>query len=91
MGTETQFFHASANKKQKANTIHKITDEQGRLCEDQETISNAFVQYYTNLFSTSGTGNISACLSTMERKITLAMNNELLKEFTMDEVRVALN
>ena len=56
-----------------------------------ETISNAFVQYYTNLFSTSGTGNISTSLSTMERKITPAMNNELLKEFTMEEVSVALN
>jgi hypothetical protein len=48
----TQFFHAWASHRRKINTIKKIKDEEGVVWKKSEEISNAFISFYQNLFTT---------------------------------------
>lgn len=48
----TKFFHACANHIRNSNKIRMICDVRGKLWEDPEDIGNAFVDYFTALFTT---------------------------------------
>jgi hypothetical protein len=87
----TKFFHASANQKKKNNFIHSISDEQGQLWDTQEQVGTAFVHYFTQLFKTKTPCNMMQVVEAIEPCVTPAMNDLLVKEFTVEEVGAALN
>ena len=49
----TKFFHAQASERRKQNTIVGIWDEQGRWCDDEESIAQAAISYFDNIYSSS--------------------------------------
>ena len=49
----TKFFHAQAPERRKQNTIVGIWDEQGRWCDDEESIAQAAISYFDNIYSSS--------------------------------------
>ena len=59
----TKIFHACANQLKKTNQIYKIKDEQGNFWESQGDIEKAFVNYFSGLFSTAGSGNLEQCFA----------------------------
>ena len=86
----TRFFHASANQKKKASVITAIKDEQGRNWETEDQIGEAFIQYFQNLFTTSGPRQMHNVLAEVDRRVSRSMNDALLKDFTVEEEGAAL-
>jgi len=66
-------------------------DEFDKVCESQEAIGQAFINYYHNLFTSEVQGCLEEYLFAMQSRITEDMNNRLLREFTMEEISEALN
>jgi hypothetical protein len=87
----SRYFHASANQKKKASMITKITDERGIKWETEELIEDAFTKYFQDLFTTSGLRQMESMLEKVYQRVTSNMNKARLKEFTVEEVGVALN
>jgi len=87
----TQYFHAWANHRKKINGIQKICDESGRVWEKKKEVSKAFIDYYRLLFTSQGLVGVDECLSHVESRITVDMNDSLLRPFTEAEVSFALS
>ncbi|XP_062145289.1 uncharacterized protein LOC133852538 [Alnus glutinosa] len=71
--------------------MKQIKDKEGRMCSSKEEIEEAFVDYFSNLFKAEESLEVEACVEVLERKVTVAMNQKLLAEFTIEEITVALN
>lgn len=78
----TKFFNACANQRRKVNKISFINDERGGVWTTQEGIGGAFVDYFENLFTTGGGGNLNGCWTALEGRITDSMNASLMRPFT---------
>jgi hypothetical protein len=78
-------------KKKKANFINSISDKNGQQWESQEQVGEAFVQYFTKLFTAATSKNMEPIIDAIEQRVTPSMNERLLREFTMEEVELALN
>jgi hypothetical protein len=87
----TKYFHACATQKKRRNTVEQIKNEEGEMCLTPEAIEGAFVNYYTKLFTSARPHNVEACTSVIGGKVTVAMNNCLLAEFTLTEIKKALD
>jgi hypothetical protein len=74
----TKYFHACAIQRHKSNHLGCIIDINGRLWNTHETVSNAFVNYFSQLFRSMPVGNVSACLNALDSKLTREMNTALL-------------
>ena len=68
----------------------KIEDEARTTLESSEEIEVTFVNYFTNLFTVGLIGNMEECLQPIMTKVTATMNEELLQNFTNEEVSFAL-
>jgi hypothetical protein len=86
----SKFFHACINQRRRANGIHSIADESGRVFSDPEEIEDAFVSYFRALFVSSNPRNIGGCLATLVPSVTPEMNQELTREVTKEEIHDAL-
>ena len=86
----TKFFHAHASKRRKQNTIVGIWDEQGRWCEDEESIAQAAISYFDNIYNSSHPSQIEEVTDAISSMVTDEMNESLIREFTRDEVVAAL-
>lgn len=64
----TKFFHTCANQRRSSNKIWVVCDMEGNLRETQEDIGNAFVKYFTNLFTTGLPRRMTECLEFVEEK-----------------------
>ena len=87
----TKYFHACATQRKMRNLIKQIVDEGGAHCNTAETIEGAFVRFYEDLFTTASTENVEICTAAIDSKVTTLMNNNLLAEFTNEEVKNALD
>jgi hypothetical protein len=86
----TKFYHASANSKRSRNYVRQITDEGGQLWETTEAVGEAFVGYFTRLFSAGPAGDLDPCIQYIQSQVTEEMNFELMRPFTADEIQFAL-
>jgi hypothetical protein len=86
----TKFFHACVKQRKCKNCIEKIDDGVGRSCTSQESIEQAFIGYYSNLFAMAGATNIEVCIQAITCKVTLEMNTQLEAPFNAEEVYQAL-
>jgi hypothetical protein len=86
----TKFFYACASQRRRKNFIYKIKDGRGRLWERGEEVENAFVEYFSNLYSSSNCGAAEINLQGLEDRVSNEMNTSLLKEFSKEEVYAAL-
>jgi hypothetical protein len=86
----SKFFHACINQRRRANGIHSIADELGRVFSNPKGVENAFLSYFQGLFSSSNPSNIEGSLDHLDSCITLDMNRELTMMVTKEEVYGAL-
>ena len=86
----TKFFNATANNRQRKNKIEGISDSEGRWREDRVELENIILEYFTEIYSTTYPTEFEASLSVVGRKVSEAMNAELLREFKEEEVWRAL-
>jgi hypothetical protein len=86
----TPFFHAWANHRRRVNRIGKIVDENGREWKKQHEIGQAFANFFQQLYSSGEPGEVDECLHGLEARVTNDMNLNLVREFTKEEVAIAL-
>lgn len=72
------------------NTIHFITDGEGRVWRNPKEACSKFLSYFEHLFQTQGAVGVDFCLESMESCVTPAMNARLIQPFHEEEVRLAL-
>jgi hypothetical protein len=61
------------------------------LCKTVESIEEAFVNFYGELFTSASPTDMEACTVSITSKVSNSMNNNLLAEFTTVEVKKALD
>lgn len=77
----TRFFHATTNNRQRKNKIEGINDLEGRWSEDKEEVEDIILKYFTEMYNTTCPTVFEASLVAVSRRVSEAMNAELLKEF----------
>ena len=87
----SKYFHACASQRRRANNIVAITDEGGSLHSTTEEIEEAFFNYFQGVLTTSNPSRLEECTEVIQGVVTNDMNQELLQEISMDEVRKALS
>lgn len=80
------FFHQKAFHRKKKNTINSIHNEEGTEQTTFEDISKVIREYYTNMFSSDGVGDMANTLDAVECRVTTQMNEMLAQPFSADEV-----
>jgi hypothetical protein len=67
----------------------------GCLCSEKETIGQAFIEYYQDLFTSGSSLEVEACTQVLTQKVSQEvsqeMNNKLVAEFSMEEISTTLN
>ena len=86
----TKFFHATASNRQKKNRIEGLNDLEGRWREGEEEVEDIILKYFKDIYSTSFPIDFEASLSAVNKRVSEAMNADLLKEFKEEEVWRAL-
>ena len=86
----TKFFHARASDRRKKNTILGLWNNDGKWCEDKDSIAATAVSYFQNIYTTTSPTNISDVTSVIPTRVTEEMNTNLSCIFTKDEVVKAL-
>lgn len=86
----TKYFHSKASERRKKNTIAGLRDENGIWCDNRESIVAVVVSYFEKLYTTSLPSHITKVTDTIPTRVTSEMNQNLNKEFTKEEVVVAL-
>lgn len=86
----TKFFHAEASERRSQNTILGIWDEQGRWCDDKESIAHATISYFENIYNSSHPNHTEIVANAILPKVTVEMYESLTREFIREEVVAAL-
>ena len=86
----TKFFHAHASERRKQNTIMGIWDEHGRWCEEKESIAQATVAYFKNIYTTTSPTRVEDVVVTIPTRVSEDMNESLTRVFTREEIATAL-
>ncbi|KAA3458727.1 reverse transcriptase [Gossypium australe] len=80
------FFHKHASARRRINTINRLESE----IYDELAINEAASNYFQNLFSSNGVGNLSYLLTGIGTNISSKINTTLLATYTVKEVYLAL-
>ena len=83
----TKFFHATTSNRRRKNRIDGLYDQGGRWCEDSDEVDGIILDYFKDIYSTSFPVDFSASLGAVDRKVSNAMNEDLLSDFKAEEVR----
>ena len=86
----TKFFHAMANQRRRVNRIEGLRGANGVWYDKPEEIEREVLDYFATIFSTANPPPFEAILESINPRITVGMNEFLLKEFSEVEVRKAL-
>ena len=86
----TRFFHQSATQRRRQNFIESLQDNNGVVQTGDSGVAAIFLQYFQELFKTTGPTNLTPILSGVSSVVTREMNANLGKEFTAGEVAFAL-
>ncbi|XP_061993315.1 uncharacterized protein LOC133711169 [Rosa rugosa] len=86
----TKFFHQSATQRRQRNRILRLRNANGLWLDSDMSIADTFLQYYKQLFSTSGARNLADILLLFDPVVTPAMNDNMLAPVTLDEVKQAI-
>jgi hypothetical protein len=71
--------------------VEQICDEEGHLYMEPTDIEAAFVRYYTKLFTSVRPRNVDKCISAVDSRVSVEMNEKLTATFTTEEVKLALD
>ena len=86
----TEYFHSKALDRRKKNTIYWTLDENENWCESIKVIADVAVSYFEKLYTTSHPNHISEVIGAIPARVTLEMNQSLIKQFNKEEVETAL-
>ena len=86
----SRFFQIKASQRKKKNTIKGIQDRDGIYCSDATKISNIFIDYFHDIFTTSNPIRMQQTIEVVRNRITPANHEFLSQEFSDIEVFEAI-
>ena len=86
----TKFFHETASNRRRRNRIEGLCDKEGVWRENKEEVDGIILDYFKEIYSTSFPVEFGSSLRVIDRRVSDDMNDSLLKEFRVEEVRRAL-
>ncbi|XP_024157591.1 uncharacterized protein LOC112165325 [Rosa chinensis] len=86
----TKFFHAYAKSRGRQNKVAGVFDEQGRWCEDMQEVQDAFISFFSHLYSTGGCDNLDLVLDKIPCRVSDDVNTKLMKKFERWEIELSL-
>ena len=86
----TKYFHSKASRRKKKNTITRLLNDMRVWRETTLGVAEVVVSYFEKLYTTSHPDRIQEVTNAMESKVFVEMNQDLIKQFTKEEVEVAL-
>ena len=86
----TSYFHNRVSQCFRRNNISELRDPQGRLTSGNDEVSGMIVEYYNKLFTSSNPHDIEEVVQFTKRVVTEDMNSCLIRNFSKDEVEIAL-
>ena len=86
----TGYFQAQAAQRKRMNKIQGLTMADGAVWANESEDKAEVQSFYQNLYQSQGYSAANNLLSHVRVKVTEAMNVELTKPYTADEVRLAL-
>ena len=86
----TKYFHTYTSQKQRRNRINHIVDRLGRNCENEDSVEQAFVDYFQDIFTSSIPNDIDTCTDAIECRLTNSLRASLIGPYTEEEVFRAL-
>ena len=87
----TKVFHTVASCRRRNNRVSRILDVDNQWYEQEEDIARVFLNYFKKIFTSSNPTSMETIFQAMESKIGDDDNANLLKEFTEEEIKVALD
>ena len=88
--SNTHFFHNKASQRFRRNRILGSLDESNSQCTDSSQIEDITVGFYSSLFTSTKPADAHAILEVIQPLVTEDMNISLTREFTRQEVDLAL-
>ncbi|KAL0355322.1 UNVERIFIED_CONTAM: putative mitochondrial protein [Sesamum radiatum] len=87
------FFHATATERRQRQEIKKLKRSDGTIVEREYDIQQVILEYFSTMFSSTrpNSGVIDEIVACLEPKVSEAMNEDLLRPFTSEEVKLALD
>ena len=83
----TNFFHEMASNRRRRNRIEGLCDKECIWRENKEEVEGIILDYFKEIYSTSFPEEFGSSLEVIDRRVSDDMNDALLKEFQVEEVR----
>ena len=88
--SNTRFFHNKASQRFRRNRIVGLLDDRNSWCIDNAQVADIIVGFYTRLFTSERPANAHGILEVIQPLVTEDMNTNLTRDFTKQEVDLAL-
>lgn len=85
----TRFFHDAASERRRSNSIQKLQNTDGEWVEWDSGLGELIANYFHSLFTVSDV-NWEQVVDKVPATITATQNAELMKEVSVEEVKLAL-
>ena len=86
----TRFFHNKASQRFRRNRIMGLLDDSNSWCTETKQVADIIVGFYSSLFTSARPTNAQGILEVIQPIVTEEMNTNLTREFTRQEVDLAL-
>ena len=77
--------------RRKKNAILGLWSDDGKWCEDKDSISAMSIAYFEKIYTTTSPSNIKEITKAIPMRVTSEMNEEFTRPFTREEVVKALH
>jgi hypothetical protein len=86
----TSFFHRKASNRSRKNKIKKLKLEDGSIMENNEEMKEIVTDFFKNLYKKDAEVNPNPIFELVQPSVIEEMNNDLLREYSVDEIDDAL-
>lgn len=86
----SRYFHQTASCKRKNNNIISTLDSNGNVITEVSCIEGIFVDYFSNIFSSTGSIGMDAIFQSLRHFLTPSAKQLLDRPFSEEEVYLAL-
>ena len=86
----TQFFHNKASQRFRRNRVVGLFDDSNSWCTNTTQVADNIVGFYTRLFTSERPTTDHGILEVIQPIVTKEMNSNLTRDFTKQEVDLAL-
>jgi hypothetical protein len=87
----TKFFHQHATERRRVNRIKKLVKDDGSVVQEKGEIHNLVTDFYKTLFQSRAGLRYDELLQHIPSRVTGEMNDSLMKEYTDEEIKKALD